>query len=410
MIEEGQLGFLADGVTKTRAQRAVDWLNDNYNNTSSWNLTNGWNNDEYYVYAMAKALTGIVGTQGTVGAHNWVQDLKNAMWGFIEGGQPPVPNSAPAPCYWTETSWTGSANLGTSWVLMALAFANPSTESPTKFLPEETGSDIKPLNQGLVTIETTGGVTISDAQRGNIGFDAAGNAIKKATEVTLPIGSFDFTLNKVTVGGTTVLTIIAPAGALDKTNKDGFLKADGTIKDGLNWFKIQGGEWKGLSTVPIKLVPVGGPYSAIEITLKDGGPEDADGVANGKIVDPGAPGVGAAAAAAPAAAGGDGGGGGGCFIATAAYGSYMAADVVTLRLFRDRYLLTNPAGQAFVAFYYTVSPPIADFIAKHEPLRMMTRIALTPVVAGVKHPGAALLLFAGFFMTGVIAYRRRKQY
>jgi hypothetical protein len=58
----------------------------------------------------------------------------------------------------------------------------------------------------------------------------------------------------------------------------------------------------------------------------------------------------------------------------------MDAHVKVLREFRDAYLLTNKVGQAFVAFYYRHSPPIADFIAKSEVLRMAVRIGLAPMV------------------------------
>jgi hypothetical protein len=89
---------------------------------------------------------------------------------------------------------------------------------------------------------------------------------------------------------------------------------------------------------------------------------------------------------------GDTDGGGGCFIATAAYGSSLDPHVASLRKFRDEHLLTNETGRAFVAFYYRSSPPIAAFIAKHEPLRKFTRLLLTPVLYGIRYPNAALIL------------------
>lgn len=88
------------------------------------------------------------------------------------------------------------------------------------------------------------------------------------------------------------------------------------------------------------------------------------------------------------------GNGNGCFIATAAYGSYLHPQVQLLRDFRDRQLLTNAPGRAFVAFYYRCSPPLADFISRHHVLRSMTRLVLTPLVAAIAHPLiSALSLF-----------------
>jgi hypothetical protein len=81
---------------------------------------------------------------------------------------------------------------------------------------------------------------------------------------------------------------------------------------------------------------------------------------------------------------GGGGGGGGCFIATAAYGSPDAGDVLIFRQFRDKHLLTNPAGRLFVRAYYRFSPPMADFIARHESLRTAVRYGLSPLASACK--------------------------
>ena len=99
-------------------------------------------------------------------------------------------------------------------------------------------------------------------------------------------------------------------------------------------------------------------------------------------------------------------GGGGCFIATAAYGSYLAPEVMTLREFRDRYLMTNRIGKSFVAWYYRASPLAADLIASNESLRCVVRLGLTPIVYAVNYPMAAFLIVAAIPLA-VITRKRR---
>jgi hypothetical protein len=70
-----------------------------------------------------------------------------------------------------------------------------------------------------------------------------------------------------------------------------------------------------------------------------------------------------------------------CFIATAAYDTAMPEEIQILRDFRDEYLLTNSLGQGLVDVYYTISPPIADFITEHPSLKPLVRAGFMPVVA-----------------------------
>jgi hypothetical protein len=72
--------------------------------------------------------------------------------------------------------------------------------------------------------------------------------------------------------------------------------------------------------------------------------------------------------------------GGKCFIATAAYGSYLHPHVQVFRTLRDSYLLSSKPGRAFVAAYYRYSPPMADFISRHDILKTAVRIALLPLL------------------------------
>jgi len=70
----------------------------------------------------------------------------------------------------------------------------------------------------------------------------------------------------------------------------------------------------------------------------------------------------------------------GCFIATAAYGSFMEPQVKILRELRDKILMETQAGRAFTNLYYIYSPPVADFIANHELIQAIVRWSLLPIV------------------------------
>ncbi len=69
-----------------------------------------------------------------------------------------------------------------------------------------------------------------------------------------------------------------------------------------------------------------------------------------------------------------------CFVATAAWQSPLAAEVVMLRGFRDDVLSSFVLGELFVESYYTVGPALAEVIRPSEPLRALTRAALHPFV------------------------------
>jgi hypothetical protein len=83
-----------------------------------------------------------------------------------------------------------------------------------------------------------------------------------------------------------------------------------------------------------------------------------------------------------------------CFVATAAYGSYLDPHVEVLRRFRDRHLRRYAAGRMFTAWYYRNSPPLANFIAEHPGARLLARAMLTPIVYSVAYPGTALSLLS----------------
>ena len=85
----------------------------------------------------------------------------------------------------------------------------------------------------------------------------------------------------------------------------------------------------------------------------------------------------------------------------------MAEEIQILREFRDGYLLTNPAGRAFVDFYYTVSPPIAEFMNQHPGLKPIVRAWLVPAVAmstvAVSTAPAEKMAMAGLLVLAAVA-------
>jgi len=73
-----------------------------------------------------------------------------------------------------------------------------------------------------------------------------------------------------------------------------------------------------------------------------------------------------------------------CFVATAAYGSVMAADVQMLRHMRDSVLRKSVLGELAIEAYYTFGPAVAGVVGESELLRATAREALEPFVRFVR--------------------------
>jgi len=144
--------------------------------------------------------------------------------------------------------------------------------------------------------------------------------------------------------------------------------------------------------------------TSVTLVLKDGDYGDADGAANGLIVDPSGP------VFAPDA---DGRATcrvtmeEGCFIGTAAYGSCTTKEAIALRNFRDDVLLTNSLARSLAEFYCKVSPPPAEYIGEHKTLRTVARFSLAPIVYGVKHPKTSVLIFLFAIIAITLTLRTR---
>jgi len=76
-----------------------------------------------------------------------------------------------------------------------------------------------------------------------------------------------------------------------------------------------------------------------------------------------------------------------CFVASAAYGSKMAADVEPLRHFRDAMLESSVLGDLAVETYYTFGPAVAGVVGQSAVMRASARDVLAPIVARVRAAG-----------------------
>ena len=63
---------------------------------------------------------------------------------------------------------------------------------------------------------------------------------------------------------------------------------------------------------------------------------------------------------------------------------------------------------SFVKGYYRYSPPVADFIRKHDTLRAITRWLLTPLIWAVKYPNVTGSLVLGLLLFCFRGVRRSR--
>jgi len=242
--------------------------------------------------------------------------------------------------------------------------ANNNGVPDNQEVDDYTQTDICDL-QNVVTGDTvsvwtsSGSITQARTQRDSFIFDTA----DKPINYTFKYGLFNFVIDDISAGQEIEVTFHLPEifTANDK------------------WLKYY--EFSGWADYTDKIVS-GIGTGDVTLIFKDGAYGDSDGIPNGVITDP----SGAAFNITDEDGGdsdtndGGGSGGGGCFIATAAFGSYLEPNVIVLRRFRDTYLIHNGVGQFFVNIYYKFSPPVANFISKHDNLRKFVRLGLAPVI------------------------------
>jgi hypothetical protein len=97
-----------------------------------------------------------------------------------------------------------------------------------------------------------------------------------------------------------------------------------------------------------------------------------------------------------------------CIIATAAYGSEMAPEVVFMRHVRDNMIGSTPTGRilrdAWNTFYYSWSPPIAGVIASSSILQAVFRALLLPLVGIIRMTAFVFTTLGSGDLASVVAF------
>jgi hypothetical protein len=73
----------------------------------------------------------------------------------------------------------------------------------------------------------------------------------------------------------------------------------------------------------------------------------------------------------------------GCFVATVVYGDYNSAEVIKLRMFRDKILNKSILGKVFISMYYLVGPLLADLV-NYFNLNKIVRKVLNYLIIRIK--------------------------
>ena len=230
-------------------------------------------------------------------------------------------------------------------------------------------------------------------------------------------GTLQFSLAALSVAqtvGSAVLTVARSAGATGAASVQYQTNA-GTAVAGTNFTATTGtlnwadGDFANKTiSVPIANVPSAAADRTFTVTIFNPG---GSGVLNANSVAT------VTILANPTPTSSSSGGKRGCFIATAAFGTPMASEVMELRHFRDGYLLKRGWGQRFVAFYYAHSPPIADYIRDRAWLRAVVRAALRPLIwiagrvnRGTQAPAAVGVRTPDRLRTGSAPLRRQNEF